>query len=575
MRNTTQVLKGLNPTVSVGSKLLLFVFIAFCIFREQQAGEYFQFISTSLLNNAKWFLLLLATLLLVFLVYLCMSRYGHIRLGKDDEKPEYSNIAWISMLFSCGMGVGLLFWSVAEPITHYASNPFTQGFTDEAASMAMQITFFHWGLHPWGLFCMAAVALGYFCYRKDLPFAMRSILYPLIGNRIYGPIGNIVDILTIVITAFGVSQSLSMGILELNTGLNHTFGINIDVKIQLAMVIVLCTLATISLMSAISKGFKVIAEGNMIISYFLVFVVIVLGATRYIFNSFFEGVGDYLQHIVGMSLWSDAQKDSGWQNWWTAYYWPWWMTWAPFVGMFIARISRGRTIRELICCTLFAPTLLTFIWIAAFGGASLKIEKEARANAAHELVINQQHVSNTSSNAKADIAKHEPHKMSIAEATKADPTRAVFVFFDHISSSSTTKIFLSSLLCLLLAIHIITLVNSGTLVLCFLDANGTTDPSISIRLIWGIIIPLIGGGLIIAGGLKAIQTATIIAGFPIAILLGIMAVSLFKSLRQEPQAWAMMPEHVRPDFCKAESDKPVDKNSSLQTISKDHLAIKE
>lgn len=545
MRNTTSgVLSGLNPTVSIGAKLLLFVFISFCIFREKQAGEYFQFISTALLQNAKWFLLLLATSLLAFLVYLCMSRYGHIRLGKDDEKPEYSNIAWISMLFSCGMGVGLLFWSVAEPITHYASNPFTQGYTDEAASMAMQLTFFHWGLHPWALFCLAAVALGYFAYRKDLPFAMRSILYPLIGNRIYGPIGHTVDILTIVITAFGVSQSLSMGILELNTGLNHAFGVSIDLKIQLVMVVLLCTIATISLMSAISKGFKVIAEGNMIISYFLVFLLIFIGATRYIFNTFFEGIGDYLQNIVGMSLWSDAQKDSGWQNWWTAYYWPWWMTWAPFVGMFIARISRGRTIRELICGTLVAPTLLTFIWIAAFGGAALKIEKDAQnAKPAHELVMNNH--SNTT-----NIENTTSHQVSISEATKEDPTRAVFVFFDHLSSDKDTQVFLSALLCLLLAIHIITLVNSGTLVLCFLDANGSTNPSISIRLIWSIIIPLIGGGLIIAGGLKAIQTASIIAGFPIAILLIIMAISLIKTLRREPQAWEMLPTHVRPDFCK-------------------------
>lgn len=557
MRNTTSgVLSGLNPTVSIGAKLLLFVFISFCIFREKQAGEYFQLISTALLQNAKWFLLLLATSLLAFLVYLCMSRYGHIRLGKDDEKPEYSNIAWISMLFSCGMGVGLLFWSVAEPITHYASNPFTQGYTDEAASMAMQLTFFHWGLHPWALFCLAAVALGYFAYRKDLPFAMRSILYPLIGNRIYGPIGHTVDILTIVITAFGVSQSLSMGILELNTGLNHAFGVSIDLKIQLVMVVLLCTIATISLMSAISKGFKVIAEGNMIISYFLVFMLIFIGATRYIFNTFFEGLGDYLQNIVGMSLWSDAQKDSGWQNWWTAYYWPWWMTWAPFVGMFIARISRGRTIRELICGTLVAPTLLTFIWIAAFGGAALKIEKDAQnVKPAHELVINNH--SNTT-----NIEKTTPHQVSISEATKEDPTRAVFVFFDHLSSDKDTQVFLSALLCLLLAIHIITLVNSGTLVLCFLDANGSTNPSISIRLIWSIIIPLIGGGLIIAGGLKAIQTASIIAGFPIAILLIIMAISLIKTLRREPQAWEMLPTHVRPDFCK-EQEKLVEVKTEL------------
>lgn len=549
MRTTSGVLSGLNPTVSIGAKLLLFVFISFCIFQEKQAGQYFELIANALLQNAKWFLLLLATFLLGFLIYLCMSRFGHIRLGKDNDKPEYSNIAWISMLFSCGMGIGLMFWSVAEPISHYASNPFTQGLSDESARMAMQLTFFHWGLHPWALFCLAAVALGYFAYRKDLPFAMRSILYPLIGNKIYGPIGNTVDIITIVVTAFGISQSLSMGILELNVGLNHSFGIAVDVKIQLILVFILCALATISLMSSISKGFKIIAEGNMIISYLLVFIIIFIGSTRYILNTFFEGVGDYLQNIVGMSLWSDAQKDTGWQNWWTAYYWPWWMTWAPFVGLFIARISKGRTIREVILGSLAAPTLLTFIWIAAFGGAALNIEKTSQQPPAQEIVITQSAQATT-----APVEKATMNQMSIGEATKQDPARAVFVFFDHLTPSHNTQVFLSGLLCLLLAIHVITLVNSGTLVLCFLDSNGDPDPSIKIRLIWSIIIPLIGGGLLLAGGLQAIKTACVIAGFPIAILLTIMCISLIKSLRQDPQAWVMIPEHLRPDEFKTEKD---------------------
>ncbi|HEN9691443.1 BCCT family transporter [Acinetobacter baumannii] len=546
MRTTTKALQGLNPTVTIVSKVLLFIFIAFCIFKEKQAGEYFQLISDVLLQNAKWYLLLLATALLAFLIYLCMSRYGHIRLGKDNEKPEYSNIAWICMLFSCGMGIGLMFWSVAEPISHYASNPFTKGLSDESARMAMQLTFFHWGLHPWGLFCLSAVALGYFAYRKDLPLACRSILHPFIGDKIYGPIGNFVDIITIVITAFGVSQAVSMGILELNVGLNHSFGINIDVKIQLVLVLVLGVLATLSLLSAISKGFKFIAEGNMVLSYFLVIAVIFIGSSRYIFNTFFEGLGDYFQNIVGMSLWSDAQKDSGWQSGWTAYYWPWWMTWGPFVGLFIARISRGRTIREVILGSLAAPTLLTFIWIAAFGGAALKIEKANHQPVAQELVV-------TTTQSNTPVEKTTKHEMTIAEATKEDPARAVFVFFDHISTNHTTTLFLSALLCLLLSIHIITIANSGALVLCFLDTNGSTNPSVTIRLIWATIIPLVSGGLLLAGGLSAIKTACVIAGFPISILLGIMCVSLMKSLRRDPQAWVMMPEHVRPEFCKTET----------------------
>jgi len=558
MRNTSGALTGLNPTVMIVSKLLLFIFIAFCIFKEKQAGEYFQIISDVLLQNAKWYLLFLATFLLGFLIYLCMSRYGHIRLGKDDEKPEYSNIAWICMLFSCGMGIGLMFWSVAEPITHYASNPFTQGLSDESARMAMQLTFFHWGLHPWGLFCLSAVALGYFAYRKDLPLACRSVLHPLIGDKIYGSIGNVVDIITIVLTAFGVSQAISMGILELNVGLNHTFGVNIDVKIQLVLVLVLGVLATLSLLSAISKGFKIIAEGNMVLSYVLVIAVIVIGSTRYIFNTFFEGLGDYLQNIVGMSLWSDAQKDSGWQSWWTAYYWPWWMTWAPFVGLFIARISRGRTIREVILGSLAAPTLLTFIWIAAFGGAALKIEKANHQPPAHEVVVSNTQI--------VQAEKVKPHEVTIAEATKEDPARAVFVFFDHISTNHTVTIFLSALLCLLLSIHIITIANSGALVLCFLDTNGSTNPSVGIRLVWAVIIPLISGGLLLAGGLSAIKTACVIAGFPISILLAIMCISLMKSLRQDPQAWVMMPEHVRPDSCKTPIEKPVEETKTPLVI---------
>lgn len=541
MRTTTKVLSGLNPTVTIVSKILLFLFIAFCIFYEKQAGEYFGMISNALLTNAKWYLLFLATFLVGFLIYLCMSRFGHIRLGKDNEKPEYSNIAWICMLFSCGMGIGLMFWSVAEPISHYANNPFTKDFSDESARMAMQLTFFHWGLHPWALFSLSAVALGYFAYRKDLPLACRSVLHPFIGDKIYGTIGNIVDITTIVLTAFGVSQAISMGILELNVGLNHSFGINIDVKIQLVLVLILGVFATLSLLSAISKGFKIIAEGNMVLSYFLVIAVILIGSTRYIFNAFFEGLGDYLQNIVGMSLWSDAQKDTAWQSWWTAYYWPWWMTWAPFVGLFIARISRGRTIREVILGSLAAPTLLTFIWIAAFGGAALKIEK-----ANHQQPVAQEVVVKTTQSSTPSAGK-TTHEVTIAEATKEDPARAVFVFFDHLSSNHNTTLFLSALLCLLLSIHIITIANSGALVLCFLDTNGSTNPSVGIRLTWAVIIPLISGGLLLAGGLSAIKTACVIAGFPISILLMVMCASLIKSLRQDPQAWVMMPEHLRPD----------------------------
>ncbi|EKB39172.1 hypothetical protein W9M_03425 [Acinetobacter baumannii Ab44444] len=239
MRATSGVFKGLNPTVTVASKILVISFVLFCVLQAEQAGKAFEMVSGILLQNVKWFYLGLLTAILGFLFYLMIGRFAHIRLGKDNEKPEFTFTGWISMLFSGGMGVGLVFWSAAEPMWHYASNPFTPGLSDESASMAMQLTFFHWGLHPWAIFCITALALAYFSYRKGLPFSLRSILYPIIGNRIYGPIGHTVDILTIVITAFGVAQSLSMSVLQINSGLNQVFGFENSLSLQFIMLTIL------------------------------------------------------------------------------------------------------------------------------------------------------------------------------------------------------------------------------------------------------------------------------------------------------------------------------------------------
>ena len=243
MRATTGILKGLNPTVTIASKIIVIGFVLFCAILANQAGQYFESISGILLQNMKWFYIGLVSLVVGFLIYLMVSRYGHIRLSKDDEKPEFSYLSWISMLFSGGMGIGLIFWSVAEPMWHYADNPFSQGLTNEAATTSMKLTFFHWGLHPWSVFIIVALALAYFSYRKDLPFTLRSILYPLIGNRIYGPIGHTVDILTVAVTAFGISQTLGMGVIQINSGLNQTFGLDIGLGTQLIIIVSLCTCA--------------------------------------------------------------------------------------------------------------------------------------------------------------------------------------------------------------------------------------------------------------------------------------------------------------------------------------------
>jgi choline/carnitine/betaine transport len=537
MRATSGILKGLNPTVTIASKVLVIGFVLFCAILANQAGQYFETVSGVLLQNMKWFYLGLVTLVVGFLLYLMISRYGHIRLGKDDEKPEFSYLSWVAMLFSGGMGIGLIFWSVAEPMWHYADNPFTAGLSNESASTAMQLAFFHWGLHPWSVFIIVALALAYFSYRKNLPFTLRSILYPLIGNRIYGPIGHAVDILTVAITAFGISQTLGMGVIQINSGLNQVFGVGIGLGVQLLIIVVLCTCAVASVLSGVGRGIRRLSEWNMLLSLLLVMIVLYVGPTRYMLNTLLESTGSYAQNIVGMSLWSDAQADSGWQNWWTAYYWPWWMTWAPFVGMFVARISKGRTIRELIGGALIVPTLITFLWMSVFGGAALKVEQDARTAYEQQAVVL----------AEAGEPAQEPFAGGpILAATKADTTRALFTLFDHLDAGALGKL-LSVLACVLLGTYFITSADSGTLVLCTLDAAGASEPPTMIRVLWGVIIAAIAAVLLYAGGLKAMQTASIIAGFPIAIFIAVMSLTLFHSIRREPKPWAMLPDHVRPE----------------------------
>ncbi|WP_249930425.1 BCCT family transporter [Pseudoalteromonas sp. S1612] len=541
-------LKGLNPTVTIASKVILIAFILFIVILANKAGQYFESLSTFLLYNMKWFSIGLVTLVVGFLLYLMVSRYGHIRLSEnDDDQPEFSFWAWIAMLFSGGMGIGLVFWSVAEPMWHYAANPFTEGLTNEAASMSMQLTFYHWGLHPWSLFVIVALALSYFSYRKGLPFTFRSILHPLVGDRIYGPIGHVADIITVAVTAFGIAQTLSLGVIQINSGLQQTLGIEVSLVTQTVLIIVLCTIAVGSVLSGVGRGIRLLSQWNMLLSLLLVLIVLAVGPTRYILNVFMETSGNYIQNLISMGLWTDSQNDSGWQSSWTAFYWPWWLTWAPFVGMFIARISKGRTIRELIGGALVAPTVIAFIWLSVFGGSALKMEQNERIAAQQQTVVTQNKVTETNA---------EPFSGGVVlQATKADSTRALFTLFDNLDSNLLGKL-LSVLACILLATYFITSADSGTLILCILDAAGDTEPPTSIRILWGIVIALIAWVLIYAGGLQAIKYASIIIGFPISIFILMMGVTLFYSIRREPKPWAMLPQHVHP--CKEKLDGPVE-----------------
>jgi len=491
-------------------------FVVLCASHGDQAAGVFKGASDAILDHLKWFYLALVSAILGLLVYIAFSRYGTLKLGRPDEKPEFSFAAWIAMLFSAGMGVGLIFWSVAEPVLHYASNPFTPGLTDQAASMAMRITLLHWGLHPWAIFTVIGLGLAYFAYREGLPLALRSILYPIIGNRIYGPIGHTVDIIGGAVTAFGVSQSLGLGVEQINMGMHQVFGTPVTLSFKLSIIAVVTVIASISLVAGVSRGMKRLSTLNMWISLGLMLVVLALGPTNYIMNLLFESAGDYAQNIIGMSFWTDAQADSSWQKSWTAFYWPWWMTWGPFVGLFIARISRGRTIRELVFSALLVPTLVTILWMAVFGGAALKDEQQVR-HAYQALPVAEQ--------AAAGAFQGGP----ILEATRKETTTAMFTLLDRLDGPTLGAI-LSVIICLLLAVHFVTAADAGTQVLCMLNSLGSIDPPNWIRVLWCVLEGAIAASLVIAGGLLAIQMASIVVGLPIAFYMLLAGYSLMRSL---------------------------------------------
>ncbi|ATP45151.1 choline transporter [Pseudomonas putida] len=516
MRAKQGLFKGLNPIVTVGSISIVVAFVVLCASHGDQAAGVFKGASDVILDHLKWFYLALVSAILGLLVYIAFSRYGTLKLGRPDEKPEFSFAAWIAMLFSAGMGVGLIFWSVAEPVLHYASNPFTPGLTDQAASMAMRITLLHWGLHPWAIFTVIGLGLAYFAYREGLPLALRSILYPIIGNRIYGPIGHTVDIIGGAVTAFGVSQSLGLGVEQINMGMHQVFGTPVTLSFKLSIIAVVTVIASISLVAGVSRGMKRLSTLNMWISLGLMLVVLALGPTNYIMNLLFESAGDYAQNIIGMSFWADAQADSSWQKSWTAFYWPWWMTWGPFVGLFIARISRGRTIRELVFGALLVPTLVTILWMAVFGGAALKDEQQVR-HAYQALPVAEQ--------AAAGAFQGGP----ILEATRKETTTAMFTLLDRLDGPTLGAI-LSVIICLLLAVHFVTAADAGTQVLCMLNSLGSIDPPNWIRVLWCVLEGAIAASLVIAGGLLAIQMASIVVGLPIAFYMLLAGYSLMRSL---------------------------------------------
>jgi len=486
----------LNPPVFFGSAALIIALVLYSTLAREQAQDLFSQLQNWIIVNASWFYVLSVALILITVVFLAVSRFGDIKLGPDHSQPTYRNSTWFAMLFSAGMGIGLMFFGVAEPLMHYANPPVGDPSTVAAAKEAMKLTFFHWGLHAWSIYAIVALILAFFCFRHDLPLTLRSALYPLIGDRIYGPIGHAVDIFAILGTVFGVATSLGYGVLQINSGLNHLFGLPVTVPVQLGLIAATCALATLSVASGLDRGIKLLSEFNLILAVILLGLVLVLGPTVFLLKAFVQNTGGYLSEIVSKTFNLYAYEPTDWIGGWTLLYWGWWLSWSPFVGLFIARISRGRTIRQFVCGVLFVPAGFTLLWMTVFGDTAI------------HLVLQQ--------------GVH-----SLVETVAQDSSLALFAFLEQFPFSSV----LSLVAILMVVVFFVTSADSGALVVDMLASGGQPVTPLWQRLFWSILMGVVAMALLLADGLKALQTATIASALPFSVVLLAATWGLLKALR--------------------------------------------
>lgn len=493
--------KGMNKNMSVFTMLIILIAVFLTGYFPVKSSEIFVTIRQVLNPFLEWYYVLIVAFLLFFMIWLGMGRYRNVRLGGDLEQPEFTFFSWVSMLFAAGTGVGILFWSVAQPIIQFQNNPFTgTQMTPEAAITGMSLSYFHWGLNGWAIFSFIAITMAYFSFRHNYPLTIRSALYPILGRYTDGIIGDFVDVLAVIGTIFGIATTLGLGVEQMNSGLKEVLNINTSTTLQLIVMAVIMLIATISVLSGVNKGVKLLSVGNFWLSIIALGFLLIFGPTQYLIGLTVESTGDYIQNILRMTFHTNVTHNTDWQAVWTVFFWGWWIAWSPFVGMFIARISRGRTFGEFVAGVLLTPTLITIIWIGLFGGTALY----------EELFMNK----------------------DIVSAVNADVSGALFIMLENLNLGILGNI-MSFLMIVLIATYLITSANAGTLVITTILAAGSTTPPSLHRALWGIILTLLTGVLIVAGGLETLQAAVITAALPFSIIIIIMIAGLLKSLSLE------------------------------------------
>ena len=494
-----------KPVFFISAGLIIAVCLYGALFSDH-ASLVFSDLQSWLLTNLGWLYMGSVAGFFMLVIYLAFSRFAHLRLGADDSEPEYSYGSWFAMLFSAGMGIWLMFFGVSEPMTHFLEPPVGEGGTIDAARNAMQVTFFHWGLHAWAIYIIIGLALAYFSFRHDLPLTLRSALYPVIGDKIYGKWGNAVDIFAILGTMFGVATSLGLGVMQVNAGLNYLFGLPVSIVVQVALIAAITCAATISVVAGLDAGIRRLSELNLVLALLLMVFVLIAGPTVMLLSSLIQNIGMYLSGLVDMTFRIYAYEPNEWIGNWTLFYWAWWISWSPFVGMFIARISRGRTIREFILGVLLVPSGFTFLWLTIFGNSGLWLEM-------HEAGA------------------------GLATAVQTNMPTAIFVLLDQLPLTGIT----SALATMLIVTFFVTSSDSGSLVIDIISSGGAENPPVWQRIFWAVSEGAVAATLLVAGGLAALQTAAISSALPLIIVMFLVCYGLMKALHAEPSVRGVRP----------------------------------
>ena len=488
---------AVDTAVFVPSLTILMSAVALVLIAPDQSQQLFSVVQAAIVDSASWFYILMIGLILFVCCVLAFSRYGEIRLGPDNALPDYSMFSWLSMLFAAGVGIGLMFYGVAEPVQHYLAPPVGESGTPESARGAIRLTMLHWGFNAWAIYAIMALILAYFSYRRGLPLTLRSAFYPLIGDRIHGPIGAAIDVFAVVCTTFGISTSLGLGVQQLSAGLNYLFDVPMISSIQLMLTFGIMSMAAVSVALGLDSGIKRLSEINSYLAITLLCFVLIAGPTALLLGGVLQNFAGYVSGLITTSFNLYVYQPTDWLGGWTIFYWGWWISWAPFVGIFIARVSRGRTIREFLIGVTVVPTIFIAIWMGVFGVSAIEL-----------------------------IAGGE---VALGEAVVNTPAIGLFRFLDYLPFTQ-----LVSIICLtMIVIFFVTSADSGALVLNMMSAGGADDSPVFQRVLWTVVIALISSSLMLKNGLVALQTATIASALPFSLIILGAIWGLFRSLRDE------------------------------------------